>query len=176
MKHDPGLGSMPSLPAKKTAIDVFADFLRYLFTCAQKYIIDTHPNGESLWNSVKNHIDVVLSHPNGWEGPQQASMRTAAVSAGLVPDTTVGHERVHFVTEGEASLHYCINSGLAADAVQVSNSLVLLCGTVLRSLQPGKSVMVVDAGGGTVDLSTYYFTEIAPVTVEEIAPTDCKST
>lgn len=34
--------------------------------------------------------------------------------------------------------------------------------------------MIVDAGGGTVDLSTYKFNSTAPITVEEIAPVDCK--
>ena len=34
--------------------------------------------------------------------------------------------------------------------------------------------MIVDAGGGTVDLSSYKFTTATPITVEEIAPTDCK--
>ncbi len=33
--------------------------------------------------------------------------------------------------------------------------------------------MIVDAGGGTVDLSTYLFTSTVPTTVEEIAPPDC---
>lgn len=99
--------------------DVFADFLAYLFHCARKYIVETHPNGESLWTSVQDRIEVVLSHPNGWEGAQQGHMREAAVLAGLVPDTVAGHSRVHFVTEGEASLHYCVNSGLASSFIRV---------------------------------------------------------
>lgn len=35
-------------------------------------------------------------------------------------------------------------------------------------------MMLVDAGGGTVDLSTYCFTSTSPVTLEEIAPIGCK--
>ena len=62
----------------------------------------------------------VLSHPNGWEGLQQSKMRQAAVTAGLVPDTRDGHSRIRFVTEGEASLNFCINNGLATGAIQVS--------------------------------------------------------
>ncbi|KAI0701306.1 hypothetical protein BC835DRAFT_1404545 [Cytidiella melzeri] len=101
MKHDLGLGPNSTLPTGKTIVDVFADFLEYLFRCTR-------------------------------------------------------HQRVHFVTEGEASLHYCIDSGLASDAVQA-----------------GKSVIVIDAGGGTVDLSTYHFAASTPIAVEEIAPPDC---
>jgi hypothetical protein len=33
--------------------------------------------------------------------------------------------------------------------------------------------MIVDAGGGTIDLSAYYMTT-SPASFEEIAPTECK--
>lgn len=33
---------------------------------------------------------------------------------------------------------------------------------------------IVDAGGGTVDLSTYMVNSTTPVLVEEISPADCK--
>ena len=35
--------------------------------------------------------------------------------------------------------------------------------------------MIIDAGGGTVDLSTYKLTSVSPMSAEEIAPPDCKS-
>lgn len=112
-------GDVAPLPSGKTAIDVFGDFLAYLFDCTKKYILDTHPNGASLWASVDQRIDFILSHPNGWEGSQQGKMRAAAVRARLIPDTPDGHARVHFVTEGEASLLYCIENGLASEAIKV---------------------------------------------------------
>ena len=93
--------------------------MRYLYQCARSYIQDTHANGESLWNSVESRIDFVLTHPNGWEGAQQSQIRRAAVLAGLIPDTEGGQKRIVLVTEGEASLHFCIGNGLAADAVKV---------------------------------------------------------
>ena len=46
-------------------------------------------------------------------------MREAAVQAGLVPDSMAGRARVHFVTEGEASLHFCIQSGLTSETIEV---------------------------------------------------------
>ncbi|GJE90679.1 HSP70 family protein [Phanerochaete sordida] len=144
------------LPPGKTVVEVFGDFLMYLFDCTKKYIIETHPNGASLWSSVQDRIEIVLSHPNGWEGSQQGKMRQAAVYARLVPDTPDGHARVHFVTEGEASLLYCVDNGLAANVIR-----------------DGTSIMVIDAGGGTVDISTYQISETHPLTVEEIAPADC---
>ena len=34
--------------------------------------------------------------------------------------------------------------------------------------------MIIDAGGGTVDFSSYHFLASTPVSVEEVAPPDCK--
>lgn len=107
------------LPRQKTAVDVFGDFLAYLFTCTRSFIIDTHANGAALWRAVEHDIQLVLSHPNGWEGAQQTKMRRAAVYGGLIPDTDEGKSRIRFVTEGEASLHACVLNGLAADVLSV---------------------------------------------------------
>jgi hypothetical protein len=115
---------IPSLPFNKDIVTVFSDFLKYLFQCARDYIIETHANGHSIWSALKEKIHFILSHPNGWEGPQQTMMRRAAIMAGLIPDTTEGHARIEFVTEGEASLHYCISSDLAFNIVEVS---ILFC-------------------------------------------------
>ena len=46
-------------------------------------------------------------------------MRTAAVRAGLIPDNEVGQSRLSLVTEGEASLHFCVQNGLTNDAIKV---------------------------------------------------------
>ncbi|TFK31142.1 hypothetical protein BDQ12DRAFT_740169 [Crucibulum laeve] len=145
---------IPPLPPNKSVVDVFGDFLGYLFQCAKVYIEETHAGGVDLWASVKNSIEFVLTHPNGWEGAQQSKMRDAAIFAGLVPNTREGRARVTFVTEGEASLYFCIQSGLTNDAIR-----------------DGEGVLIVDAGGGTIDISAYrraipdkgdIFEEIAP--------------
>ncbi|RDB20569.1 hypothetical protein Hypma_012275 [Hypsizygus marmoreus] len=148
---------LPPLPKNKTVIDVFADFMAYLHKCARTYIQDTHANGADLWSSVENCIEFVLTHPNGWEGAQQARMRRAAVRAGLVPDTNEGRARVHFVTEGEASLHFCIQNGLTTDA-----------------MTKGEGVIIVDAGGGTIDLSAYGQTNASSeFSFQEVASPQC---
>ena len=72
---------------------------------------------------MKDQIDFVLSHPNGWEGTQQSEMRRAVVLAKLIPDTPEGHSRLSFVTEGEASLHFSIQNGLPAGAMKVGSLL-----------------------------------------------------
>ena len=100
-------------------MEVFADFYRYLLDCASSYIQKTHADGPKLWISVQDEIDFVLPHPNGWEVTQQREMRRAAVLADLIPDTTAGHARLSFVTEGEASLYFSIQNGLPAGAMNV---------------------------------------------------------
>ncbi|KAF5317094.1 hypothetical protein D9611_003520 [Ephemerocybe angulata] len=149
---------IPPLPVGRTVTQVVADFLAYLVYCAEEYIKDTHANGPDLWASVCGDMDFVLSHPNGWEGAQQAQMRRAAVIGGLIPDTQVGQSRLSFVTEGEASLHFTIQNGLP-EAVT----------------KKGDGVVVVDAGGGTVDISAYGRTQNGgrETTFEEIAPPQC---
>ncbi|KAF9523663.1 hypothetical protein CPB83DRAFT_862441 [Crepidotus variabilis] len=148
--------SIPDLPPNKSVVDVFADFLAYLLTCAASYIQDTHPNGVALWQSFTSSysdtpgsptssgsgtqtdgIHFVLSHPNGWEGKEQTQMRQAAVQAKLIPDTPAAHKRISFVTEGESSLHFAVENGVLSQAMD------------------GEGVVVVDAGGGTIDVSTY---------------------
>ena len=117
------------LPPGRSAVDVFGDFLAYLFRCTRSFIVDTHANGPALWHAVESNIEFVLSHPNGWEGAQQTKMRRAAVYGGLIPDTDEGKARIRFVTEGEASMHACILSGLAHDVLAVSFSYLLAYST-----------------------------------------------
>ena len=57
------------LPKGKTVVDVFADFMRYLFESTKTLFKTSEPNGELGWNSISNNIELVLSHPNGWCGP-----------------------------------------------------------------------------------------------------------
>ena len=94
-------------PGGKTIIDVFADFMQYLLRSTKMVFESSEPDGKLTWDSISESIELVLTHPNGWGGPQQAHLRNAAVKAGIVQDTSAGYSRVHFVTEGEASLSYC---------------------------------------------------------------------
>ena len=95
-----------------------------MFSRALKYITEHAPEAREPWTQEESNIQIVLTHPNGWKGPQQAKMREAAVLAELVPDTDAGHERVHFVSEGEASFHSCVLNGLieGTDEVGVTSS------------------------------------------------------
>ncbi|KAF5354269.1 hypothetical protein D9756_006964 [Leucocoprinus leucothites] len=127
---------IPPLPPGKSVVDVLADYLRYLNQCARIYIEETHIDGASLLTSGR--VEFILSHPNSWEGAQQSLMRSAAIQAGLITDAPNDRDRISFISEGEASLNFCIDKDL-----------------INNSIRQGDGVTIVDAGGGTLDVSTY---------------------
>ncbi|KAN0081557.1 hypothetical protein V8E55_009181 [Tylopilus felleus] len=108
---------IPPLPENKSAVQVLADFMRYLFSCACNYIIESHASGDSMWRSLENNIEFILTHPNGWEGFQQQEIRHAVKIAGLIPGKKQHAGRIHLLTEGEASLHFCVTNMLASDSL-----------------------------------------------------------
>lgn len=164
---------LPPIPFGKSAVDVLADFMRYLFHCTQKYIEDSHST--SLWKSVESHVQYVLTHPNGWEGPQQKQIRRAATLAGLVSSSPESQDRVHLLTEGEASLHFCVSHILASEALS-RMSIISPGHAGQEEEQPRQhGVVIIDAGGGTIDLSAYSM-RLSPTSFEEIAPAECKYT
>ena len=113
------------LPRGKTIIDVFADFMRYLFDSTKTQFKASEPNGGLKWNTISGSIDLVLTHPNGWGGPQQAKLRTAAIKAGIIPDTPAGHASVHFVAEGEANFSFCVSQSQEGRSLKVLHHFYL---------------------------------------------------
>ncbi|KAI9569153.1 hypothetical protein HD554DRAFT_2204656 [Boletus coccyginus] len=148
---------LPPLPSGKSADDILTDFIKYLFECFKTHIHEHHL--AFPWSSVENSIEFIFTHPNGWEGLQQQRYRRAIVRAGLVPGTREGQSRVHMLTEGEASLHFCVANNLNAEK------------TTNQAAPQG--VVIIDAGGGTIDLSMFSM-KSNPISCEEIAPAECQ--
>ena len=146
---------LPKLPSGKHAAHVLTDFIKYLSKCAKTYIQERHL--AFSWSNYENSIEYIFTHPNGWEGVQQQLYRRAIVAAGLVPPTPEGQARVHLLTEGEASLHFCVAELVNAEIPKQDGP---------------QGVVIIDAGGGTVDLSMFSVTT-NPITCEEIAPAEC---
>ncbi|KAF8695177.1 hypothetical protein AX14_001886 [Amanita brunnescens Koide BX004] len=145
----------PPLPSNKTVIDVFGDMLHYLFNATRQYIRESERRGVDVWNSVQDDIHFILSYPNGWEGKPLIEMQRAAVSAGLVPDAWEALERVRFITEGEACLHFCLSRCRPP--------------TLAGCLDEG--VMVAQCEEEIIEISTY--TRTSGGSFKEIAPPQC---
>jgi len=107
------------LPQGKSIIDLFADFISYLFDSTIAHIKEVEPTGEVLWRSFGPTVEIVLTHPNGWEGHQQELMRKAVVQAAIFNEEDA-RSRVSFVTEGEASFNYCVTNTRSGELLEVS--------------------------------------------------------
>lgn len=164
---------IPPLPEGLDAVRVLSDFMKYLFHCTRTYIVESHASGSDMWKSLEGHVEFVLTHPNGWEGRQQQQIRQAAKLAGLVPEGPDGQSRLHLLTEGEASLHFCVTTLFASD----SFSTPIACTNDYdeEDATPGyEGIAILDAGGGTVDMSVYSMSLSPSVSVEEVAPAECR--
>jgi len=107
------------LPEDKSIVDLFADFISYLFDSTVAHIKEAEPTGAVLWRNFGPTIEIVLTHPNGWEGHQQELMRKAVVQAAIF-DEEDARNRVSFVTEGEASFNYCVTNTKSGESLEMS--------------------------------------------------------
>ncbi|CAE6332690.1 unnamed protein product [Rhizoctonia solani] len=136
---------LDDLPPGVGLRQIYSDFLGYLLKHTRAYFEDRIINGKSIWERYSPTMEVVIAHPNGWGVREQAFLRTAAVAAGF-STSDQAPKKVRFVTEAEASVHFCIHH---------TN-----LGTVLR---PGTKFAVCDAGGSTVDTTLYSVISAKPV-------------
>ncbi|KAF8650743.1 hypothetical protein AX16_005055 [Volvariella volvacea WC 439] len=144
---------IPPLPLNKSATQVFADFLRHLHEITLRHIRDQGMLYQTFLNSSYDTY-LILSHPNGWEGRQHKAMRTAAWLSGIVTQEHDSLQRVMFINEGEAGLHFAVYKQLFNDFGALGS----------------EGVAVVDAGGGTIDISAYKKAQFAYV---EVARPEC---
>ncbi|KAG8792440.1 hypothetical protein FRC12_006087 [Ceratobasidium sp. 428] len=100
-------------------------------------------------------MEVVIAHPNGWGIREQTLLREAAVDAGFTSSSSP--HKIRFVTEAEASVHFCINRTNLGNCLQV-----------------GTKFAVCDAGGSTVDTTVYSVVAIRPMLkLEEARASAC---
>ncbi|CAG8579884.1 14375_t:CDS:2 [Funneliformis caledonium] len=119
----------PNLPIDyKKAI---TDYLREI----GKVIKDTVT---ARWPKIDyfKHVLLVLTVPAEFSEKSKAIMRICAYNAGLIKDEC--STNLQFTTEPEAAAVYCMENSLREHALA----------------QPGINFMIVDCGGGTVDLTT----------------------
>ncbi|QRV77741.1 heat shock protein 70 kDa 12B [Ceratobasidium sp. AG-Ba] len=141
-KHELKLRPLPvGVPLRQ----IYSDFLGYLLRQTKQFFEERVLDGVSVWDKNHSSMEVVLAHPNGWGIREQTFLRLAAVDAGLAEPASAS-SKIRFVTEAEASVHFCIYH------------------TSLGScLQPGTNFVVCDAGGSTVDTTLYSVVSARPV-------------
>ncbi|KAF8337473.1 uncharacterized protein EI90DRAFT_2968350 [Cantharellus anzutake] len=135
---------------------IYEDLFGYLIKHTQDTFIHRVLDGARVWKTYISSADVVIAHPNGWGLREQDFMRRAVVAANIVPESE-SHTRIFFVTEGEASVHYCMfHADLASQ------------------LKPNVEFVVCDAGGSTVDTTTYSVSVVHPqLQLREAKPSAC---
>lgn len=86
---------------------IYSDFLHYLLQHTQTYFEDHILDGKRIWQTYAPTLEVIIAHPNGWGIKEQSFLRSAAVKAGFTK-AEAADSKVHFVSEAEASVHFCM--------------------------------------------------------------------
>lgn len=108
----------PALPPGVSLRQVYSDFLGYLLKHTQSFFEDRIIDGKQIWESYHPTMEVVIAHPNGWGIREQTFLRAAAVETGFVNKVTAP-TKIRFVTEAEASVHFCIYHTNLGNRLQV---------------------------------------------------------
>ncbi|XP_073673533.1 heat shock 70 kDa protein 12A-like [Garra rufa] len=124
------------------AIKVFSESLRFLKDHALAKIDET-TEGRKF---VASDVTWVLTVPAIWPAVAKQFMREAAVEAGLVTNATP--ERLIFALEPEAASVFC--KQLPSDGFIAEGE-----GQETLEQQPGSQYMVIDCGGGTIDITVH---------------------
>ncbi|KAB5589322.1 hypothetical protein CTheo_7229 [Ceratobasidium theobromae] len=145
-----------ALPFGVSLRQIYSDYVGYLLKHTQAYFEDRIIDGRKTWDCYKPTLEVVMAHPPGWGIRERFFLRTAVVDTGFVNHYNASR-RVKFVTEAEASAHFCIwHSNLGSQ------------------LQPGTNFAVCDAGGSTVDTTLYSVVSTSPLLrLQEQRPSAC---
>jgi hypothetical protein len=109
---------VPPLPSAVSLETIYSDFFGYLYRHTESFFQKRELNGTDIWQRLKPSTEFVIAHPNGWGAYEQAFLRTAAVKGGLVLRSQAA-DRVHFVSEAEASVHFALAHGKLGSGLKV---------------------------------------------------------
>ncbi|KAG9254232.1 uncharacterized protein F5Z01DRAFT_122594 [Emericellopsis atlantica] len=135
--------NLPPLPPGKSEIDVAAD---YLFKLRQAMRSALQKTLGEVFNREERNIRYYLTVPAIWNDAGKAATRAAAIQAGFLRDEN--DNRLTLISEPEAAAMFCSKTGLL-------------------NLKVHDAVLIVDCGGGTVDLIAYEVEDESPFTVAE---------
>lgn len=136
-EHDQDGPFMMREGKKFSVLKLIAEFLKLVKETALKDISDTL-GGEGLLDD--NDIRWCLTVPAVWRADSKQIMRHAAELAGLIGEGSQEAERLLLVLEPEAAAVHC-----QQEMMRQKES----------ALENGKVIMIVDAGGGTVDITVH---------------------
>ncbi|CUA75815.1 ER membrane protein complex subunit 1 [Rhizoctonia solani] len=130
------------LPFGVSLSKIYTDFLGYLLGHTRTYFEEHVIHGSLIWEKCSTNMLIVLAHPNGWSTREQNFMKQALMEVG--PEYK--NYQVTFVTEGEASVHFC-----------------MFHSNMDSALEPQTDIIVCDAGGSTVDTTAYNVVRTSPM-------------
>ncbi|KAF4478595.1 hypothetical protein FAGAP_12288 [Fusarium agapanthi] len=133
------------------AVDAVANFLRELWGHAMDAIIRKF--GDELVGQSRFHVVVTL--PAIWPPYAQQRMKQAAKMSGILDKRLCGETTLHFISEPEAAA--------LATVEDLSKR---------STIKKGDTLVICDAGGGTVDLISYVVESTKPFTIKECVKGD----
>jgi hypothetical protein len=146
---------VPQLPKGVNVHKAYMDFIGYLYHHTRAFFVQSTPNGDQIWNRLEPKMIIIFTHPNGWDISHQSFLTECTAGAGILPRNEA-YNRIEFITEGEASVHYAV--------AHMSSNLWL---------RVNQKFIVVDAGGSTVDSNLYECTSMNPLQLREVCRSEC---
>ncbi|KAJ5748239.1 uncharacterized protein N7511_009935 [Penicillium nucicola] len=158
----------------KTVPDAVRDYLIELFRFAKDYLKDQVNFTES------NEVELSLSVPAGW--PIEASWSLQHIVREVATEVSFGQiSSLFIINEPEAASAFAFDTvgGTNISVRDISTAVNLGNGLTGSSVKRGGTFMVCDAGGGTVDVTTYTVEQKSPFRLIETVPpsgANCGST
>ncbi|KAI0163950.1 hypothetical protein GGR57DRAFT_498034 [Xylariaceae sp. FL1272] len=135
----------------KSPVDLVGDYLKALWDHCINEIEDE--NGDYLIRATPIHV--ILTVPAIWKGYARQRMQEAATKAGILGHRPAGNTTLSFISEPEAA------------------TLATLSELDIRQdFSTGDTFVVLDAGGGTVDIISYKVEKTEPLVVSECVEGD----
>ena len=108
------------LPNNISITRIYTDMIDYLLVHTKATFENKNPNGIETWARLFPASDIIIAHPNGWSVSEQGVLRDAVAQTSWVPAMDL-KSRLHFVPEGEASVHFCLSHSRLNSILTVSD-------------------------------------------------------
>ncbi|KAF8462032.1 hypothetical protein BDZ91DRAFT_735753 [Kalaharituber pfeilii] len=137
-----------AIPEGKKPADLAADYLRELYKYGKERLSEAYPAlRDDLGSDEGVQIKCCLTVPAIWDDKGKEMTKQAAIDAGI------SEKHIYMISEPEAAAVHCLT-----DLDEMKGSLKV-----------GDVYVIVDCGGGTVDLISYQVTSTKPLRVDECA-------